>query len=444
MLFSGLSAPSQQRAAARPGAVTAAETVLSQSGAVGQWLFPEPPGTSPIKCFYPADTQSQRSITYQSPVVYPAPGLSSQFISAIVHIMKRMPDGSFVEAGAQGGSTGIATPASPLPQSAITSFFTDLGSTYVLIVHIDWSDAQGGGHVQLLYTQYQTTFSGSPEHVNPITDACSPFLPPTASIDPSQGIVGTHVSFSLTRFPTDPTVGIYFDGTKIGSVASDAHGNADGSFIVPAAPMGPHTVRFYRFGRNATAQFTIKPRIKITPSTNLHHGNTVNVSLRGYATHEMVKIRWKQGSSFTEIAHVTTSSTGSANINVQVPNFAAIGTNSVRGDGSVGHAQTNAVTVIASSSKSSAAKPSPTLTKTSTPKPIATEDPAIPTSLPQTSTPEPSATASTPAETPTSEPATESLNVIPTTEPPATIENETTENPTATALPTETPTEVAS
>jgi hypothetical protein len=187
--------------------------------------------------------------------------------------------------------------------------------------------------------------------------------------------------------------------------------------------MGAHTVKWYRLGRTASATFTIKPRIKLIPSSGLERGDTVNVSLRGFAANETVRVRWKNGSSWVQLAQIVTSSTGSKNVNVTVPNFAAIGTNSVRGDGNKGAAaQTNAVTVVVSASSSSAARP----TATATPTKTATRTPT-PTTIQATVTPEPTMTAA-----PIEEPGT-----------PGVVESETPGlDPTATAAP-ETTTETA-
>jgi hypothetical protein len=153
-------------------------------------------------------------------------------------------------------------------------------------------------------------------------------------------------------------------------------------------------------------------------SSSGKRGATINVSLRGYAAHESVRIRWLHGSSWVELKRVTTSSTGSANVDVKVPSWASIGSQKVRGDGIVGRAQTNAFDVTGSSAATSKT-PTPTPTKTKTPTPSAT--------VPQAS---PVITETVPAE------------II--TETPAATETATVEAPTEvpTEVPTEIPTEV--
>jgi hypothetical protein len=152
--------------------------------------------------------------------------------------------------------------------------------------------------------------------------------------------------------------------------------------------------------------------------------------LRGFAKQEVVKIRWKKGPSWVQIAQVTTSNTGSANINVKVPKFVPDGATSVRGDGPVAAAQTNAVTVSGGPfNPATAATPTLTPTRTPTKTPTAT---ATSTQMPSTAT----ATISTPAQTSTL-PPTESATVTPSIEATSVVEAVT---PEASETPTSEPT----
>lgn len=419
------------------GSSTAGVKVFSDIGTHGSFAFQEPPGSLPVSCVYSSDPSGFDTINAEAPSVFPSSGLTSQLVSITLTINQRRPDGSIVPSGSAAFFEGVVTDAAPNLRATIPRD-RDLGSTFVVTAHIGWLNAGvEQGSVDLLYTHYQTTIPGTPSQTLPVMDACYPARPAIAQLQFNQGIVGSSIGFRIFRFPQDPNVGVFFDGTKIGSVATDEHGIGSGSFIVPAAPLGPHTVRFFRFGRNATATFTIKPRIKVIPSSNLTRGQTVNVSLRGYAAHETVRIRWKNGSTFQQITQVTTSSTGSANVSIRVPSFAAIGTNSVRGDGSVGHAQTNAVTVVATSSQSAGAQLSPTPTKTPTSKPTATQAPPSPTitQAPETvaAPVQPTEMATTPLEETPTQVATPVPTEIATETPTATA----TDSPTSTVAPEE-------
>jgi len=106
---------------------------------------------------------------------------------------------------------------------------------------------------------------------------------------------------------------------------------------------------------------------------------------------------------------VTTSNSGSANVDVQVPNNADAGANSVRGDGTVARAQTNAFIVNGAALRSAAEEPP--------------------------GTPEASPLAGTPVAVPVEEGTPEATATIEVTVEP-------TEEPAATELPTEVPTEI--
>jgi hypothetical protein len=432
LLIGGL-APISAVRASDDSQFTAASTVLKQSGKVGPWMFPDAPGFPPVKCTYYPNGQNPNGIPVSlispyAPVVFAVPNLGSQTAEVIYRLNQRWPDGSLHAIAEK----HLFSPVNQNPTSfGGGGFYTyDRGSTFVVTVEIIWSFVGTEvGRVELLYTQYQSNINLSPGL--PVTNACKPLYAATAVLGNSEGTVGSSIPFKIDYFPTDPSVGIYFDGQKIGTVATDAWGTANGSFVVPAAPMGKHTIKFYRLGRTVSKTFAIKPRIKLIPSSGIDRGQTVNVSLRGYAKYETVSIRWKKGTSWVQVGQVKTSSTGSANISVKVPTFVPNGSTSVRGDGQYGHAQTNAVTVSGGSPlTSSTVKPTPS------PTPVATQTPpSTPTSAPE-STPEPTSTA-----VPTEQPATPGPAVTETAPAEPTESTTPVAEPTEEAsAPTETPT----
>jgi hypothetical protein len=127
------------------------------------------------------------------------------------------------------------------------------------------------------------------------------------------------------------------------TVQTDGAGAASGQFRVPATPGGPNQQITFASGYiSKSVGFEVAPRIKVLDSPAVR-GQLVNVSLRGYARGETVRIRWKQGDRWITLATVVTSNTGSANVSVRVPTWAPLGPNSVRGDGAVFRQQTNAV-----------------------------------------------------------------------------------------------------
>jgi hypothetical protein len=131
----------------------------------------------------------------------------------------------------------------------------------------------------------------------------------------------------------------------VGTVNTNGAGAVSGTFKVPATTGGPGQQITFKSGSvSRTVLFEVAPRIKVNASPAVR-GQYADVSLRGYAKNESVRIRWKKGSSWVTLANVITSNTGSANVNVRVPTWAPNGLNSVRGDGSHFRQQTNAVNV---------------------------------------------------------------------------------------------------
>jgi hypothetical protein len=127
----------------------------------------------------------------------------------------------------------------------------------------------------------------------------------------------------LLRFPQGDPIDIRWDGRRIATIELDqSTGFGSGSFKVPAATKGVHTVSAQRGNTTiASKQFEVVPRIKLIPGM-AGWGEQGNVSLRGYAPWTTVRIRWLRGSTWIEVARVSTSRTGSANVYVTVPSWA--------------------------------------------------------------------------------------------------------------------------
>ncbi|MGH2558592.1 MAG: hypothetical protein ACRDJH_05970, partial [Thermomicrobiales bacterium] len=181
-----------------------------------------------------------------------------------------------------------------------------------------------------------------------VEPSCDSTNSPAATVSNVGGTVNSWLAFDLFYFPIDAPLQVRWDSASLDSVQTDDRGEVHGRVRIPAAPMGVHTIRWFTGNWTVSESFTVVPRIKVTPGS-VPRGQTVGVSLRGYAAREIVRIRWRNGASWEEIARITTSSTGSANIDLAVPAWAADGANSVRGDAIAaggGRAQTNAVDVI--------------------------------------------------------------------------------------------------
>jgi hypothetical protein len=433
----GLTAPTAASAHLQAsGEITAAASLLKTTGSPGLFLLPEPFGSPPVSCVWESVSQSSGkysrvSIVGKAPIVFPQ-GSGSQKIGLVIKIYRRLPDNSLPLVSTKTVDPLTATFDSPADfsvrfGSSGVGFLGDNGSKYLLGHEIRWYNASNQivASIDILYRQYKSRASGYSE--TPMQTSCDPILPATAKLNIGSGTVNSRIPVSIARFPGGQSVPIYFDQQTAGSVNTNSVGVGSGTFLVPAAPMGTHTIRAYRYGRDARASFTVTPRIKLIPNVSIKRGQTVNVSLRGFAKKEVVRIRWKKGSTWVEVARVTTSNTGSANIDVKVPTFVKDGPTSVRGDGVRGRAQTNAVTVSGGPLSASEKTPTPTPTGTASATPTATGTFATTTPTPtsanqptatpsaaapidtetpsptETATPEPTAT-STPTETPTAEP----------------------------------------
>jgi parallel beta-helix repeat protein len=214
-----------------------------------------------------------------------------------------------------------------------------------------------------------------------------------ASVSPTRGTVNTWATAAVSGYPPNHSLYLRWDGTLLGTFPINGAGAATARFRIPAAPKGNHVLRLSATGVAKTVNYEIVPRIKLIPGTAAR-GQTVNVSLRGFAARETVRIRWQRGSSWIQLAQVTTSSTGSANIDVKVPTWALDGAASVRGDGPIGRAQTNAFIVNGGPFNSATGNtPTPTATATPPPTPSPTATVTIEPTMPmETATVEPTAT----------------------------------------------------
>ncbi|MCC6705781.1 MAG: PKD domain-containing protein [Thermomicrobiales bacterium] len=174
---------------------------------------------------------------------------------------------------------------------------------------------------------------------------------PNVTLNPTRTTVNVVVAYSVEGFPANAEVAITWrrpggSTVAIGTFETTPNGTATGSFRVPATEGGPASrVTFASGDVGVTLPFEVAPRIKVIPA-EVSAGQTVEVSLRGFGKGETVRIRWLIDGVWVQIATVTTSNTGSANLTVTVPADVDPGANKVRGDGLQFRAQTNAVTVI--------------------------------------------------------------------------------------------------
>jgi hypothetical protein len=383
----------------------AAPIVISgPSGHIGPYAL----DANPIRCKY-FSSGSLYEISAQGPIrvkAYASHNLPNQKVVVTTRLYQRLANGSpQLRAEVPGGTVSASkTTFASISVGALTNVVT--GPDWVLAHYIRWYKSDNvtvDGYVVVQYPSYQI-IKNNVNQGSPTTVCGSPFLPPNVWLEhhPSNtytGTVNSHVEYELHKFAIGVTVNVKFNGVVIDSVITNADAEGIGDFVIPAKPKGTYPLEFKYGHWVANGSVTVVPRIKIIPSEDIARDQTVNVSLRGFKAGETVRIRWKKGTGWYQIAQVVTSSTGSANIDVKVPKFVPNGDTSVRGDGNLGaSAQTNAVTVfggpfVASIANTPTPAPTPSATATETASaPTATETPAPTESPASTETPTPGPT----------------------------------------------------
>lgn len=403
------------RAAQPSSGFAAAWTPWSSSGTVGTAQLTDSSASPGATCttdvrFNPPFVD----IAVNGPTVWPASIHPSQRVGWRAVLYEELPGGRNVPLRTADSSRITASENQPAVLSGL--LFTDLpvGPAYFVVAEINWYDPTFSTGSSIEGTaSYRIQFHRSRTRTATATQTqgtgatCIPALPPAASLSARQGAVGTGLGYTIQYFPIGAKVNLRWDKLNLGTVLTDSAGRLNSSFVVPETTLGVHTVRWFTGTWSVTAQYTVEARIKASPS-RIARGQTLAISLRGYAAGETVRIRWKRGSSWVEVARVTTSAVGSANLSVIVPAWAPDGPASIRGDGTQGRAQTNGVTVAGGTFRPADATATPTASPTPSPTPtaMATTSVAIATAtIP--ATPEPPTPTLTPELTvdPTSEPA---------------------------------------
>src|SRR3954447_25166870 len=99
-----------------------------------------------------------------------------------------------------------------------------------------------------------------------MTSTCKSMFLPAVQTGATSGTVNSTLNYTIKRFPLKVTVSTSWDGASIGSIVTTSQGTATGSSKIPASPMGAHTIKWKYGNWQVTKSFTVKPRIKITPS----------------------------------------------------------------------------------------------------------------------------------------------------------------------------------
>jgi hypothetical protein len=240
-----------------------------------------------------------------------------------------------------------------------------------------------------------------------VQDYLQDITPASVTLSRTRGIVNIWITVNVNHFPKNAKTYIQWDGENQTSLTTNSVGDGSVALKIPYDTKGFHTIRAVcpSFAKSATTRYEVVPRIKLIPTSG-KRGQTIEVSLRGFAKKENVRIRWQHNSSFTDITTVLTSNTGSVNVDVKVPSYSPSSAK-VRGDGPIGRAQTTFTVTGGSSAEEQTKTPTPeetptaepTTTETTTPEATTTEVPTqAPTDVPT------EAPTEAPTETPTSAP----------------------------------------
>lgn len=172
-----------------------------------------------------------------------------------------------------------------------------------------------------------------------------PSGPPRMTMNSARGTVNAKVRLDIAGFPANTYVEVSFAGATVAALTTTPSGTAFVKMTVPAKPKGRYEVRAATAAVNASATYEVVPRVKVIPGS-AGPGDQVEISLRGFAKNERVRVRWLVGGRWVELFVIErTSNTGSANIFIDVPANASSGPAKVRGDGAIARAQTNAFVV---------------------------------------------------------------------------------------------------
>ncbi len=140
------------------------------------------------------------------------------------------------------------------------------------------------------------------------------------SITPGTGFVGDQITLTGTGFGGDRTVTIAIDNVSInGTAGTDAIGNINAIFTIPAGTQGEHTVKAIdSAGNSATAILTIQHQMSMTPGSGIA-GTTVAVTGTGFGGSKQVTIKFNNSLIATIPLIVTTGAKGSFSASFDLP-----------------------------------------------------------------------------------------------------------------------------
>jgi hypothetical protein len=167
---------------------------------------------------------------------------------------------------------------------------------------------------------------------------------PIIRLSASSGDIGRDVTVSFRNFPKSRSVRVTWDGTTIGTPTSSVVGDGSVKIVVPNGAKGGHTVRVVSGNASASATFTIRPQVRLSPAT-VTVEQVVSVSFRGYASGESISLTLDNSSKV--IKTIRASSTGNASTSIKMPASPG-GSHTLNGMGATGSADSATLKVVPS------------------------------------------------------------------------------------------------
>lgn len=167
---------------------------------------------------------------------------------------------------------------------------------------------------------------------------------PSIRLSVSSGDIGKDVTVSFRKFPKSRAVRVTWEGMTIGTTTSSVVGDGSVKIVVPNGVKGAHTVRAVSGSASASATFTIRPQVRLSPAT-VTVEQVVSLSFRGYAAGESISLTLDKSSKVVKT--IKASSTGNASTSIKMPATPG-GSHTVNGKGTTGSTDSATLKVIPS------------------------------------------------------------------------------------------------
>jgi hypothetical protein len=141
------------------------------------------------------------------------------------------------------------------------------------------------------------------------------------SVSPAAGPVYTRIALTCAGFQPGESISVRWDGAQVTTFTANSSGGGTVRFSAPRSTTGRHLIKAVGEESSAPSDgFRIRPSISTSPRLG-SSGQTISVTLRGFAAGEVINIRFRTapGSSRTVAKGIVASSTGTAGDALIVP-----------------------------------------------------------------------------------------------------------------------------